>query len=533
VTLDRAYIARMLFADRASPPPRGGPGMIAPAMEFKDGTTAGLSRRRLFGAGAAATATAALSRAPGVGAKPKRRHRRRADVAIVGAGFAGLTAAREVDRKGHSAIVIEARDRVGGRALNADIGDGEITERGATFIGPTQDRVIALARKLKVATFPTYNSGENLYLADGTRLRYSASGPTGIAPPDPVILPDLVVFVTRLDEMATHVPVDAPWTAPEAANWDAQTLQQFVDENTVSPRFRKLASVAARPIFGAEPRELSLLFSVFYIAASGNKQNVGTFERNFNTAGGAQESRFVGGSQLICERLAKRLGRRVILNSPVHRVIQDKHGVTVRSERVEVRAKRAIVAIPPVLTGKIDYEPGLPEGRVELIERFPQGNLTKVTAVYETPFWRDDGLSGQVISDKGPVSITFDDSPPDASKGVVFGFVGGDESRALASLGDANARRAAVLANFVEFFGPQAANPTKYIETAWKRESFTRGCPVGIMAPGTLTAHGPAIRRPVGRIHWAGTETSTFWNGYMDGAVRSGERAAAEVLERL
>jgi monoamine oxidase len=340
------------------------------------------------------------------------------------------------------------------------------------------------------------------------------------------------VFVSRLNEMAAQIPVDAPWQAASAAAWDSQTLQQFIDQNTRAPRFRTLASVATRPIFGAEPRELSLLFALFYIAASGNEQNVGTFERNFLTAGGAQESRFFGGSQLICERMAKKLGRRVVLKTPVHRIVRHRAGVTVRSKRVDVEAKRVIVAIPPVLTGRIDYEPDLPERRLELIERFPQGNLTKVTAVYDRPFWREDGFSGQVISDRGPINVTFDDSPEDGSQGVVFGFVGGDQARAFASL-DGPARRSAALANYVDFFGPQAANPVSYIETIWKQQKFTRGCPVGILGPGTLTAYGTAIRKPVGSIHWAGTETSTYWNGYMDGAVRSGEAAAREVLRAL
>ena len=451
---------------------------------------------------------------------------------IVGAGFAGLTAAREIERKGHSAIVLEARNRVGGRVLNAEIGGGEITERGGTFAGPTQDQVIALGERLGVGLFDTYNTGENLYIADGSRLRFSDTGPTGSAPPDPLILPELALVVSDLNDKSTTVPVDAPWAAADAAEWDSQTLEAYINENSVTPRFRALVPLATRPIFGAEPRELSLLYVLFYIAASGNEQHPGTFERNFNTRNGAQMWRFEGGSQVICERLAKKLGRRVVLDSPVRRIVQGRDGVSVHSDRVQVKARQAIVAIPPVLTGKIDYQPGLPDDRVELIDRFPQGTLTKATCVYDRPFWRDDGLTGQVLYDRGPISATFDDSPPDRSSGVVFGFIGGDEARGFGRLSKRK-RRQAVIENYVEFFGPQAANPKRYIETIWKRQTWSRGGPVGIPGLGSLTAHGEALRKPVGRIHWAGTETSDYWAGYMDGAVRSGKRAAVEVLERL
>ncbi len=497
------------------------------------GASQAISRRQLLGTGAAASAGAVLGRVPGAtaGGQHPDRERARADVAIVGAGFAGLVAAREVERRGHSAIVLEARDRIGGRALNAKIGHGEITERGATFVGPTQDHILKLAAKMRVELFETFNTGENLYISGGNRLRYADTGPTGTAPPDPIILPDLATVVTQLDEMSKTVPVDAPWQAKSAPEWDAETLESWINSNSVTPQFRALVPVATRPIFGAEPRELSLLFVLFYIAASGNEDNIGTFERNFNTRDGAQMFRFAGGSQLICERMAKKLGG-VVLDSPVRRIVQEKNGVTVHSDRLDVRAKRVIVAVPPVLTGKIDYEPGLPEEREALIDNLPQGTLTKVAAVYDRPFWRDDGLTGQVLYDQGPVNATFDDSPEDGSQGVVFGFVGGDKAREHAKLSKAE-RRAAVIANYTEFFGEQAATPRKYVESAWRRERWSRGCPVAIAAPGVLLAHGEALRKPVGRVHWAGTETSTYWNGYMDGAVRSGERAAAEVLERL
>jgi monoamine oxidase len=368
---------------------------------------------------------------------------------------------------------------------------------------------------------------------DGNRSTYSDTSITGTAPPDPVILPDLATVVLLLDQMATEVDVNSPWTAANAASWDAQTLQSFIEAHSITPQFRELIPAATRPIFGAEPRELSLLFTVFYIAASGNEQNVGTFERNFNTRMGAQQDRFDGGTQLVALRVAKRLGKkRVLLKQPVRRIVQERHGVTVLTKRLRVRAKRVIVAIPPTLAGRIDYRPDLTPLRDQLTQRLPQGNLTKVACVYDRPFWRDAGLTGTAVSTDGFVNATFDDTPPGGSPGVVFGFVGGDKSREFNAL-PADQRKAAIVAQFTQFFGAGAANPTDYIESYWAGERWSRGCPVGIAGPGVYTGYGPALRQPVGRIHWAGTETSTFWNGYMDGAVRSGERAAAEVLAEI
>jgi monoamine oxidase len=430
-------------------------------------------------------------------------------------------------------IVLEARNRVGGRAHNAQIAGGEITERGATFAGPTQNHILKLASDFGVPTFPTYDSGENVYIRDGNRSTYSDTGPTGTAPLDPLIVPDLLLVVSQLDQMATEVPVDAPWSAANAASYDSQTLESWIDTHSLTPQFRKLVPAATRPIFGAEPSELSLLFTLFYIAASGDEQHPGTFERNFNTRDGAQMWRFVGGTQLVTQRLARRLGKkRVLLKQAVRRINQNAHGVVVHTKRLRVRARRAIVALPPTLAGRIDYRPDMPAERDQLTQRLPQGNLTKVTAVYNRPFWRDAGLAGTAISTDGFVNATFDDTPPGGSPGVVFGFVGGDNSRAFNQLSE-SARRQAVLAQFVQFFGAPAANPIGYLESSWAAERWSRGCPVGIAGPGVYTTYGPALRKPVGRIHWAGTETSTYWNGYMDGAVRSGERAAAEVLAEI
>jgi monoamine oxidase len=430
-------------------------------------------------------------------------------------------------------IVLEARTRVGGRVWNHDLGGGHISERGGTFVGPTQDRLLALARELHIGTFPTYDKGEDLYVAGSTRLRWSDTGVTGTAPPDPLILPDLAVVVSKLDQMSKSVPVDAPWKAPNAAEWDGQTLESWINSAVaVTPRFREVLPLATRPIFGAEPRELSLLFVLFYIASSGDPSHPGTFERNFDTRGGAQMSRFVGGSQAIGLTIARQLGGRVVLGSPVRRITQDRTGVSVQSDRLTVKAQRAIVAIPPTLAGRIDYEPILPFERDQLTQRYGQGTLTKVAAVYDRPFWRDHGLTGQAFTTTGPVVATFDDSPRGGRPGVVFGFIGGDDARRYNRMSP-SARRAAVLKQFANFFGPQARRPRGFFETSWSGEQWTRGCPVGIPGLGTLLAYGSRLRRPVNRIHWAGTETSDYWNGYMDGAVRSGQRAASEVLSEL
>jgi monoamine oxidase len=293
-----------------------------------------------------------------------------------------------------------------------------------------------------------------------------------------------------------------------------------------------MATAALRPIFGAEPRELSLLYALYFIAASGDESTAGTFERNFSTRNGAQQDRVAGGTQEIALALARRLGRRVVRGSPVRRIVTGRDHVDVISDRYVNRARRVIVALPPVLAGAIRYEPALPALRDGLTQRLAQGSLVKVQAIYERPFWRADGLSGASLADVGPCNITFDSSPQSGTPGVLLGFVGGDEARAFRRL-SADERRRAALESFGRAFGAQALSPVDYVEMDWSAERWSRGCPVAVAGPGLLTGYGRALREPAGRIHWAGTETATYWNGYMDGAVRAGERAAREVLERL
>jgi monoamine oxidase len=487
-----------------------------------------ITRRRLIGA---AGAGALLAGVPS-GALARRRARR-ADVVVIGAGFAGLTAARELVRGGRSVVLLEARERVGGRVLNKDLGNGVVADRGATFIGPTQTRIARLADQMGVGTFPTFDEGDNVYLHDGERSTYSDKGPAGTAPPDLEILGDVANVVFKIDQMAREVPVTAPWKAPRADEWDAQTLEAFARANSDgNPRFFRLLDVVTRAALGAEASDISLLFTTLFVAQSGDEQHPGTFERNFNTRDGAQETRFHGGSQLVAKRVAERLGGRLVLGSPARAIFQDDDGVRVESDHVTVRAKRVVVALPPVLARRLQYEPELPALRRQLTARFPQGTLTKVSVVYERAFWRDQGLNGTAVSLQGPIGITFDDSPPGGRPGILIGFVGGNAARDFNPRIRAD-RRNRVLRELRKLYGAEAASPIDYFESNWRQEHWSRGCPTAFAPPHLLTRYGPALRKPVGRIHWAGTETADYWAGYMDGAVRSGERVAREVLERI
>ncbi len=483
-----------------------------------------ITRRGLLGTAAVGAAAAAVPAAAEAEGRPPSR---RVDVVVVGAGLAGLSAARALVRRGRSVAVLEARGRVGGRTLNAQLGHGHVVEIGGQWIGPTQDHLDALARELGVKQFPTYLKGENLYYHDGALKRY-----TGAIPPATTGIGDVATAIFKLNDLAAGVPTDAPWRAARAVEFDSQTAETWKLANTTTVEGRQLLDLGIQAVWAAEPRDISLLHILFYIASARNERTKPDFNRLIDTDGGAQERRFVGGSQLIAIRLADRLGRRVHLNSPVRRIVQARGGVTVLSDTGSWRAKQVIVTGPPALTAQIRYEPQLPIKRAQLTQRFPQGSAIKCVAVYPTPFWRKDGLSGMTTSDTGPVRLTYDNSPPDGSIGVLLGFIEGHAARDYGSR-PAAVRRAAVLKDFATYFGPEALKPTKYLDQNWGGEEWTRGCYVGYTPPGVLLDYGTAIREPVGRIHWAGAEYATLWNGYMDGAVRSGQATAADVLRRL
>ena len=447
---------------------------------------------------------------------------RRADVVIVGAGLAGLAAARELTKAGVDVIVLEARDRVGGRTYNRLASDGTRLDVGGQWIGPTQDHLATLAAEVGVTTFPTYNEGKNIQYTQGVRRVYEGALPMD----DPEAMMEAVEVMLDLNLMANEVPLDAPWTAPNAAEWDNQTVESWLQNHVESAETRRLLTLLVESIFSVEPRDLSFLHFLFYVHSGGNLTQL------ISVTDGAQERRFHQGSQAISQRVADKLGERVVLNAPVHTVMQNEQGVRVISDTLTVEAQRAIIAMPPTLAGRLRYQPALPAARDQLTQRVPMGTTIKVQCLYERPFWRDEGYSGQAISDDGAVRITFDNSPESGTPGILIGFMEGDDGRAWGRK-TRDERQAEVIACFTRYFGEQAAHPYAYEEMVWAEEEYSRGCYAGYMPPGVWSMYGEALRQPVGRLHWAGTETASVWMGYMDGAIRSGERAAAEILELL
>jgi monoamine oxidase len=373
-----------------------------------------------------------------------------------------------------------------------------------------------------VSTYKTRVKGAHLLVAGGKTRRY-----TGLIPKiSPLAVLTIALAQAKVDRMSKHVPLEAPWDAAKAAEWDRRSVAWFLERTGIrTAAARDLFETAVRGLFTGPLDETSFLHLLFLVRGHGSLNTLFSIEH------GAQENLVEGGAGTIAVRMADTLGDAVRLSSPVRSIDQDEARVVVEADGLIVSAPHVVVSVPPALALEIAFDPALPDDRAALYRGAVAGPESKTLVVYDEPFWRADGFSGQSAEPNSVSEVTLDASPMPGSPGVIASFTFGRVAAGADAL-DPVERRSAVLAALASRWGPRAASPVEFIETPWWKEEWTRGCSMAHFPPGLLTSYGPLLREPFGRVHWAGTETSTTSHGAIDGAVRSGERAAAEILDR-
>jgi monoamine oxidase len=457
------------------------------------------------------------------------------EVVVIGAGMAGAATADLLARAGASVVVLEARGRLGGRLWTRQGPADQLVDVGGQWVGPGQDRVLALIDDLELQTIPQPTDGANLLARRGRTRRYRGT----IPPLSPHRLVDLQLLLRKLDRLAAGLDPAAPWTHPDAGWLDSVTVAAWLKEHARTAAAAELVRFAVHAVYAVELDQLSMLTLLAYARAAGG------FMPLFDVEGGAQERRIVGGAQQLVARVmdrAARHGADLRLDTEVTAIEWSARGatgpptagaiaggVTVRSTTGTVHADHAVITVPPALIDRIAFDPVLPGPRTRLQARMPMGSAAKVHMVWDRPFWRDDGLSGESVTDGGPLRMTFDATSRSGSPGILVGFALADEAARFSAL-DPDAQRAALTTQVRDLFGPAADPPVAISVQDWCSERFSGGCYVGLTTPGTLSRYGTALRAPVGPLHWAGTETATAWTGYIDGALQSAERAAAEIL---
>jgi monoamine oxidase len=445
------------------------------------------------------------------------------DVVIIGAGFSGLAAARILHQKGISFVLLEARDRLGGRTYTKELGNNHYVDLGGQWIGPSQDRMYALASEYNTPWYNTYNEGKNIIDLNQKIRTY-----TGLIPKiDILSLLNLDFIIRKIDSLAKRISPDNPWNSRQASQYDAISLDAYIRKLSRTKNCYKVIRAGLETVFASELNELSLLHALFYIRSGRDLNTLLSIEN------GAQQHRIKGGMQTLSTEIAKAFLSHIQFNCPVTQILQSESSVQVSGANFSIEAKKVIVAIPPVLIKNINFTPALPLKKLQLLDKLSMGIVGKVFGVYAKPFWRNNGYSGQVVTDElNPFQTFFDASPADAEYGVLLAFCLANRAREFFAY-NPDKRKAIALRNFEKYFGAEAATPLHYIDHCWADEAWSKGCFAALYPTGAWTNFQDTLAETYGHIHWAGTETSKVWYGYIEGAVLAGERATHEVIDSI
>ena len=433
------------------------------------------------------------------------------DVVIVGAGISGLFAARKLKDAGLNVIVLEASHRVGGRLYTKYLPDGTAFDLGGQWIGPEMHRITDLVEELGLESFPQDNSG---------RMDLSIQP---LEEMDQLVRAEWAWFTAKISKLVSEVDVENPDKTPNAAELDVLSVEEWKRQNLESEYLQHLFDQLIRTEYSIEPKDFSMLHLLYSVRSAGG------FEDLIDLDGGNHTLRLERGLQTVCSKLAETLGARVMLDCQVYDIEHSETGVRVIAEGATVNAKRAIMALPPNQVVRIDFEPVLPRRRLKLMQRLEMGSIIKCFAIYDRPFWREHPTKS-IDPDLLVFDHTMDASSVDGKHSALVAFIGGDDA-IFWSDRPVETRRRAVLENLAMIFGDEALYPRDYFDHDWLTEPFVGGGYQCYAPPGVMTGGFNEMREPIGRLHWAGTETAIHYYGYVEGALEAADRAANEVIK--
>jgi len=444
------------------------------------------------------------------------------DTIIIGAGFSGLAAAKRLrERESSNFLVLEARERVGGRTKSGSIA-GLTIDLGGMWLGPSQQRLAALAKEYGVETYPTYLDGKAVISSNGKTVHGKREDYLGLF--NLVEKLGYIPAEVKLKKLVADIDCKQPWQHKDAKELDAITVDTWLQQNTHSERIKQLYRVICWSLFCAEADQISMLFFLFYL-----KSGDGLDVMLSADAGGAQNFLFHGGVHQIAQRMADEIGDKLRLNSPVTGIDWADDSVTVHTPQGPLQARNVIVTVPQPMIRSLEFNPPLPQAKAELHQQQAMGSVIKYWVAYSRPFWREQGFNGLIAGDDSPVLPCFDVSPPDQPLGLISGFFDAEDAVLYGDCSEAE-RRQVVIDLLTQHYGEEARNPVDYVDNNWMAERWSQGCYGAYTPPGALARYGEWLRKPIGPLFWAGTESAEHWTGYIDGAISAGERAAEESI---